>query len=389
MKTIKEMNLKNKKVILRCDLNVSIKDKVIVSDERIVASLETIKYLLDNNSKIIILSHLGKVKTEEDKEKKSLLIVYNRLKELLPNVTIYFSPVTRGKELENYVENLESGQILLVENTRFEDLTENKESNNDIELSKYWSSLGDIFIDDAFGMSHRKHASNNGIKKYLPYANGFLIEKELNKLEVLINPQEPFTVIMGGAKVEDKSLLIKNILKKSNYLLLGGGIANTFLAVNYNIGKSLFSSEYLEEAKELLSIYIGKIILPIDVVVENDKKISAKKISEVTDEDIIYDIGPLTIEKYKRYIEEANTIFMNGTVGLYENKNFEIGTKEILKICSKAKGKVVLGGGDAVTSAEHFKITDFYHLSTGGGATLDYIGNGKLLSMEVDDVNNS
>lgn len=383
MKTIKEIDIKNKKVILRCDLNVPLKDGAIVNNERIVASLETIKYLLKENAKIIIMSHLGKVKNPEDKQKNSLKPVYNALKELLPEVKgIYFCSETNGIELEDMANKLQNGEILLMENTRFEDLDSKRESNNDLELAKYWASLGEIFIDDAFGMTHRNHASNGGIKKYLPTAIGFLIEKELKMLEPLINPEYPFTVIMGGAKVEDKSLLIRNILKRCDYLLVGGGIANTFLGANYNIGASLASHEYIEEAKELLSIYIDKIIMPIDVIVENNGLINIKSPENINDEDIIYDIGPKTIKLYEKYINLANTIFMNGTVGYYEDNRFETGTRSILEICEKAKAKVILGGGDAVTSAEHFNIRDFYHLSTGGGATLDYIGSGKLKNME-------
>lgn len=384
MKTIIDVDVYNKKVILRCDFNVSIKDGKILSDERIIASLDTIKYLINSNCKLIIMSHLGKIKTEEDKHKNSLKIVYERLKELLPDVKINFCPETRGKVLEDCILTLQSGDILLMENTRFEDLNNKNESNNDLELAKYWASLGEVFIDDAFGMTHRKHASNNGIKKFLPSGVGFLIAKEHEMLEPLTNPEKPFVVIMGGAKVEDKNLLISNIIKRADYLLLGGGIANTFLAANFNVGKSLVSEDYIEEAKKLLSIYKERIILPVDVIVKNNEDIYTKKITELNDDDIIYDIGPHTIKDYEQYIKQAKTIFLNGTAGLYEDKNFEQGTKRILELCSKSNAKVILGGGDALSSADYFKIKDFYHLSTGGGATLDYISNGKLACMEED-----
>lgn len=382
MKNIEEIDVRNKTVILRADLNVSIKDGKIISDKRIISSLKTIKYLLNQNAKIIILSHLGKIKTSVDTKTNSLLVVYERLEELLPEVNIYFSPITKGIELDKAVERLNSSEILLIENTRFEDLDNKKESTNDLELAKYWASLGEVLIDDAFGMTHRRHASNYGIKKFLPYAYGFLIKEELLKLENLINPISPFTIVMGGAKVEDKSLLINNILNKCNYLLLGGGIANTFLAVNNEIGESLASYEYIETAKELLSKYPNKIILPIDVVTLSKQVIKIKNIKDINKEDKIYDLGPETIKLYQKYIESSETIFINGTVGLYEDDRFKNGTKEILEISQKSKGKTILGGGDAVASSEHFKINDFYHLSTGGGATLDYIAAGKLKSME-------
>lgn len=389
MKNIKDINVTDKKVILRADLNVSIKDNIITSDSRIKASLKTINYLIDNNSKIILMSHLGKIKTEEDLNNNSLLIVYNRLKELLPNINIYFSSATTGEELETKINNLKNKEILLIENTRYEDLNNNKESNNNLELAKYWASLGDVFIDDAFGLTHRKHASNFGIKKYLPSAYGLLIEEELNKLNILLNPVNPYVVIMGGAKVEDKSSLINKLITKCDYLLLGGGIANTFLAVNYEVGSSLISEDYIQEAKDILIKYPNKIIMPVDVIVENNKVINTKDVKDVIKEDIIYDIGPKTINLYKDYINKAETIFMNGTAGLYENHNFELGTKSLLEICVSSKGKTIIGGGDALTSAEYFNIKDFYHLSTGGGATLNYISSEKLLSMEEINVNNT
>lgn len=382
MKTIKEIDVKEKNVILRCDFNVPIKDGNILSTEKIISSLKTINYLLKQNSKIIIMSHLGKIKTKEDIKENTLLPVYNYLKKLLPDINIFFSKNTRGEDLENLVNKLKEKEILLIENTRFEDINNKKESNCNLELARYWSNLGEVFIDDAFGLTHRKHASNYGIKKYLPSAMGFLIEEEIKKLEPLINPTNPFTVIMGGAKVEDKSLLIKNILERCDYLLLGGGIANTFLSVNHEVGNSLISPEYINEAKELLLKYSTKIIMPIDVNVLNDNKVYTKNINAIYKEDIIYDLGPKTINLYNEYINKSKTVFMNGTVGLYEDQRFAEGTRSILKICSLSKSICILGGGDAVASSSYFNIKDFEHLSTGGGATLEYISTSKLKSME-------
>ncbi|MDD2208219.1 MAG: phosphoglycerate kinase [Bacilli bacterium] len=382
MKTIKDIDIKDKNVILRCDFNVPIKDGNILSDEKIISSLKTINYLLSQNSKIIIMSHLGKIKTDDDLKKNTLLPVYIYLKNLLPDINIFFSKNTIGEDLENLVNKLKQKEILLIENTRFEDIHNKKESNCDLELARYWSNLGEVFIDDAFGLTHRKHASNYGIKKYLPSAMGFLIEEEIKNLEPLINPTNPFTVIMGGAKVEDKSLLIKNILERCDYLLLGGGIANTFLSVNHEVGKSLISPEYINEAKELLLKYPTKIIMPLDVTILNNDHIFTKNINAIYKEDIIYDIGPKTINLYKEYIDKSNLVFMNGTVGLYEDQRFAEGTRSILEMCSLSKSKCILGGGDAVASSSYFNIKDFEHLSTGGGATLEYISTSKLKSVE-------
>ena len=381
MKLVTELDVTNKKVILRCDFNVSIKDNKIISDERIRASLETINYLIDHNAKIILMSHLGKVKTKEDAKKNSLYIVYERLCELL-NTKVIFSNATRGKELENKISLLKPKEVLLMENTRYEDLNEKAESNASEELSKYWASLGDVFINDAFAMTHRKHASNYGISKYLPSGIGFLIEKEIKGLDLVINPAHPFTVFMGGAKIEDKLDVISKILPKCNYLLVGGGIANSFISCNYNVGASLYNKEKQNELKELLSIYKDKIILPEDFLVLNNGKKYQRKKDEVANDDIILDLGPVTIYTYRHVIEESHTIFINGTAGKYEEEGFEEGTKKILKAVSNSNANTVLGGGDAISSAEYFNIHNFTFVSTGGGATLNYIADGNMKCME-------
>lgn len=381
MKTIKEFELTGKKVILRSDFNVSIKDGKIISNERITAELPTINYLIEKGAKVIIMSHLGKIKSEEDKKKNTLYIVYEELLKLI-NTKIIFSPATHGKILEEKISFLQNGEILLMENTRYEDLENKKESNCDEELSKYWASLGDIFINDAFGMTHRKHASNYGISKFLPTGIGFLIENEISGLAPIIKPQKPFTIIMSGAKLEDKLSLIKSLVPKCDKLLLGGGIANTFLAVNNNIGQSLASHDLISEAQNLISIYKERIIMPADVKIKNDTNSKVKDISDITDNDIILDIGPKTIELYKKYISASETIFLNGTVGKYEDDGFGIGTKEVLKALSQTKAYTVIGGGDALSSAEYFKINNFSFISTGGGATLNYIATEKLTCFE-------
>ena len=380
MKKITDFDFKNKKVILRLDLNVPIKDGEILSKEKINSSLKTIKYISDLGGKVIILSHLGKIKEEKDKEKNSLFIVYKEMLKEFNN--IYFSSSTHGPVLEEKIKNLNNGDILLVENTRFEDLDNKKESSCNEELSKYWASLGDIFINDAFGMTHRKHASNYGISKYLPSGIGFLIEKEIIGLEPVINPKHPFVIIMGGAKVEDKLDIIKGLLPKCDHLLVGGGIANSFLACNNNVGKSLIDKDKIEELKNLLSEYKEKIIIPMDVVIEENENVRNSKIDNLTNDSIIYDIGTETINNYAKYIYEAKTIFLNGTMGLYENDKYSIGTKEILNLVSKSSAVKIAGGGDALASIEKFNVKGFDYKSTGGGATLEYIKSGKLKCFE-------
>lgn len=381
MKTLKDFEFKGKKVILRSDFNVSIKDGKIISNERITAELPTINYLIEKGAKVIIMSHLGKIKGEEDKKKNTLYIVYEELLKLI-NTKIIFSPATQGKILEEKISFLQNGEVLLMENTRYEDLENKKESNCDEELSRYWASLGDIFINDAFGMTHRKHASNYGISKFLPTGIGFLIESEIKGLAPILEPEKPFTIIMGGAKLEDKLSLIKSLVPKCDKLLLGGGIANTFLAVSVSIGKSLASPDLIEEARNLLSIYKERIIMPVDVKVLAKNGTEVKDISNIASDDIIFDIGPKTIELYKKHIENSETIFLNGTVGKYEEEGFEDGTKEILDAVSKTEAYSVIGGGDALSSAEYFKINDFSFISTGGGATLNYIATEKLACFE-------
>lgn len=384
MKKITDFNYEDKKVLLRCDFNVTIKDGKILSDERIKASLKTINYLIDKKAKIILLSHLGKVKTKEDLEKNTLFPVYLRLSELL-KTNVYFSSATRGEILENKITYLKPGEILLVENTRYEDYPNKYESNCDENLAKYWASLADIFINDAFAMTHRKHASNYGIAKYLPHGIGFLIEDELKGLNLVTNPAYPFTVIMGGAKVEDKLDIIKGILPKCDHILLGGGLANSFINIDNNVGLSLKDDTKKEELKELLSIYKDKIVLPVDFKVLNNNEIFTRNYNEVKDEDMILDIGEKTISIYKERINASSTIFLNGTMGKYEeHKEFEQGTKEILSAVAASQAKTVIGGGDAISSTEVFNIKGFDFISTGGGATLEYISTNKLKCFEEE-----
>ena len=264
-KTIRDFNLNNKKVIIRVDYNVPIKDGEITDDNRIVQSLKTINYAIEAGAKVILMSHLGRVKTLEDKENNSLEPVAFRLSELLGKEVVFVDE-TRGELLENEINNLESGQVLLMENTRFEDIDGKKESGNDSELGKYWASLADIYINDAFGTAHRAHASNVGIASNLPNGIGFLIEKELENLSIATNePERPFTVILGGSKVSDKIGVIKNLVDKADYILIGGGMMFTFLAAEgFNIGKSLLDQDSIDFCKEMMQKYPNKIKLSIE-----------------------------------------------------------------------------------------------------------------------------
>ncbi len=376
-KTIKDLNINNKKVIIRCDFNVPIKEGVIKDDTRIAKSLPTIKYCLEHNAKIILMSHLGRVKTEEDKTKNDLSVVATRLSELLDK-NITFVNSTRGEELENATSNMKDGDIILMQNTRYEDLDGKKESGCDMELAKYWASLGEVFINDAFGTLHRAHASNVGISTYLPSCVGLLVEKELNALSYLFNPDRPFMIILGGAKVSDKIGLIENLLPKCDKILIGGGMAFTFLkAEGYNIGNSLLDEEALDFCKKILKENEDKIILPVDVVCNDkyeDTEGTVKDITELTDNEMGLDIGPNTVNIFKNNLSNTKTIMWNGPLGVYEFKNYVKGTNDVLTYLTEIDAKTVLGGGDIVASASSCNVTDkLYHISTGGGATLEYL----------------
>ncbi|MBR2833426.1 MAG: phosphoglycerate kinase [Bacilli bacterium] len=388
-KTIKDYDLKGKKVIIRCDLNVPIKDGIIVDDNRIRESLKTIKTVIRRKGKVIILSHLGRVKTEEDKKKYTLRPVAERLSTLLKkNVT--FVDATRGEKVEEAINKMKNRDIVMLENTRFEDLKGEKESKNNPTLARYWASLGDIFVNDAFGTIHRKHASNVGIAKRLPNAIGYLVRKEITILsEVLDNPKRPYVVILGGSKVSDKIEVIDNLVCKADYVLIGGAMAFTFLkASGFKVGKSLVEKEYTDYCKGLLETYENKIVLPIDVMVGTSisEKEKGKKrfINEIKEDEMGLDIGPGTVKVFKQYLDDAGLIFWNGPIGYFENKNFSLGTKSLLEIISKTKAKTILGGGDTASAAINMgyqgKIT---HISTGGGASLEFLEGKELPGFKV------
>lgn len=376
MKTVRDFNLSNKVVLLRCDFNVSVKDGKILDDTRIVNSLETIKYILNKNAKLVVFSHLGKVKNENDKLDKSLRIVYARLKDLLGDV-VNFVPFTRGEELEKSISNMKTCSMLLVENTRFEDIDMMKESNCDMELSRYWASLGDLFINDAFGTLHRKHASNYGISSYLDSGIGFLVEKELKELNRLDNPSKPYVVIMGGSKVSDKIKVIDVLIEKVDYLLIGGAMANTFVkAKGYDIGSSMYEKDYVSYCKRLLNEYKGKIILPIDSYGSSD--LDAPKVLEdcgsYSSNFKSFDIGEKTIDLFCDKLKTASCVFWNGPLGVYENEKYYYGTKKIMKYICNTSCYSSLGGGDIVTCCKLFKLDKkISYISTGGGASLAYL----------------
>lgn len=375
-KTIKDYNLSGKRVMIRCDFNVPITNGKIDDDNRIRMSLKTINYAIDNNAKVILLSHLGKIKEESDKEKNSLEIVSVRLSELI-NRKVIFSHDTKSEELTRLVNNLKEKDVLLIENTRYEDLDGKKESSCDMGLAKYWASLGDIFINDAYGTCHRAHASNVGIARLLPNGIGFLVEEEITKIDsVLKENTNPFIIIMGGKKVSDKIPIIKNLINKCDLLLIGGAMAFTFLkAKGYNVGNSIVDVDNISFCKEMLEKYPNKILLPIDIINENNDNIKIENIKD----DIGYDIGKETIKLYCDKIKDAKRIIVNGPMGMFENENYENGTRKIYECISENNIKTIIGGGDSASSVKKLGFDGkFYHISTGGGATLEYL-SGEIL----------
>ena len=388
MKTVKDLNVENKKVIIRVDFNVPLKEGKIVDDTRIVGALKTIKYCLEKNAKVILLSHLGRVKEESDLAKNDLAPVAIRLEELLEKKVTFINK-TRGEELENAVKEMQPGDVVLVQNTRYEDLEGKKESKNDPELGAYWASLGEVFINDAFGTIHRAHASNCGVAAHLPSAFGFLIEKELTALSLLDNPPHPFIVVLGGAKVADKIGVIENLVTKADKILIGGGMAFTFLkADGIEIGKSLLDEENIDFCKNILKLYRDKIVLPIDTAVTNeytnDEDYRIKSINDIASDEMGLDIGPETKDLFASYLKDASVAVWNGPLGVYEFSKYKRHTDELLSFLVENNIKIILGGGDIVAAASTSGYKDkVYHASTGGGATLEYLEGKKLPGIEA------
>ena len=391
---IQDMEVKNKKVLLRCDFNVPVADGKILDDSKIIASLNTINYLVKEGARIIILSHFGKVKTEEDKPKNSLAVVAARLQELV-STKVIFSKQTRSLFLEAKIDSMNPGDIIVLENTRFEDVPNKLESGNDTQLAMYWAGLADIYCLDAFGSAHREHASTYGVAKYLPNCIGFLVQHEVEMLDkYILAAKKPFTIVMGGAKVEDKVALIEALLPRCDHLLLTGGIANSCLvSLGFNVGSSLRSRDpqVLVRLRGLLEQYRDKIMVPVDVIISrsyNDNFIEHVGIDKIEEDDSVYDIGFKTINKYKEVINSSETIFVNGTAGKYEDIKFATGTRELLQAIADSKAIKVVGGGDGVSAVKKFRLEDkFTFLSTGGGATLEYIINEGLPAIDnISDV---
>lgn len=379
-KTLKDLDVKGKKVLVRVDFNVPIKDGVVGNDNRITAALPTLNYILDNGGAVIAFSHLGKVKTEEDKVSKTLAPVAKVLAEKLGK-PVKFVPVTRGPELEKAVAELKPGEILMFENTRFEDLDGKKESKNDPELGKYWASLGDVFVNDAFGTAHREHASNVGISTHLETAAGYLMEKEIKFIGGVVNdPHKPVVAILGGAKVSDKIGVIKNLVNIADKILIGGGMAYTFLkAQGKEIGLSLLEEDKIDFAKELLESNGDQIVLPVDAKVakefSNDAEITEVSIDNIPSDQEAMDVGPKTVELFSKELEGAHTVVWNGPMGVFEFSNFAQGTIGVCKAIANLKdATTIIGGGDSAAAAISLGFEDdFTHISTGGGASLEYL----------------
>lgn len=399
-KLVTDLDVTGKKVIVRVDFNVPLKSGEITDDNRIVAALPTIKYLVDNKAKVILMSHLGKIdykKTEEEiadaKKKNNMAPVAVRLQEYLKDTKVVFVDATRGEALEKAVAELKDGEVLLMQNTRYE----KGESKNDEELGKYWASLGDLFVSDAFGSVHRAHASTVGIASHLPNAVGFLIEKELKFLgDAVENPVRPFVGILGGAKVADKLAVISNLLEKCDTLIIGGGMAYTFLkAQGKEVGLSLVDDSKLDYCKEMMekAESLGKkLLLPIDTVVcaGFPDPIDAPVETEVVASDAIpsdkegLDIGPKTAELFAEAVKSAKTVVWNGPMGVFENPTLAAGTNAVAKALAECDGTTIVGGGDSAAAIKKLGYADkVSHVSTGGGASLEFLEGKGLPGVDV------
>lgn len=384
--TVKDLEVKGKHVIVRVDFNVPHKDGVITDDNRVRAALPTINYLTEQGAKVLLLSHLGKVKTEEDKAKNDMSIVADCLAKL-QSAPVTFVNATRGAELEEAVKNQEEGSIVLMQNTRYE----KGESKNDPELSAYWASLGDLFVEDAFGSVHRAHSSTVGIPSHLPSALGFLVEKEVNVLGKAVNdPQRPFVAILGGAKVSDKIGVIENLLKIADKVLIGGGMSYTFAKANGGeIGTSLLEEDKMDLAKKFMDEGSGKLFLPVDTVIANDfsnpTEIKTVDAGTIPSDFMGLDIGPKTVELFKKELAGAKTVFWNGPMGVFEDERFAKGTIAICEELANLEGATtIIGGGDSASAAKNLGYAKkFSHISTGGGASLEYMEGKELPGIAI------
>lgn len=383
-KTVKDVNWAGKTAVMRNDFNVPMKDGAITDDTRIVAALPTIKYLVENQAKVVLMSHLGRPKGEA-KPEFTLAPVAKKLSEYLgQDVKFVASDVVVDDTVKAAAKALNAGEVMLIENVRYRA----EEEKNDASFSKALSELGDVFVQDAFGTAHRAHASTTGIADYIPAVSGFLIEKELQFLGAAVEePQRPFAAIMGGAKVKDKIPVITNLLDKVDILVIGGGMLFTFLkAQGYAIGKSLLDEEGLELAKDILKKAEEKgvkLMLPVDVVAadefSNDSAFDTYDIDAIPENRMGMDIGPKTIKEYTDVLSTAKTIVWNGPMGVFEMSNFAGGTKAVAECLANSDATTVIGGGDSAAACNQFGFADkMTHISTGGGASLEYL-EGKVL----------
>ncbi|WP_444965179.1 phosphoglycerate kinase [Pediococcus pentosaceus] len=387
--TVSDLDVKNKKVLMRVDFNVPVKNGVIGDDNRVVAALPTIKYIIENGGKAILFSHLGRIKTEEDKKELTLRPVAQRLSDLLGK-PVTFVPVTRGAQLEDAVNGMNDGDVLLFENTRFEDLDGKKESKNDPELGKYWASLGDMFVNDAFGTAHRAHASNVGVAEAMKadgkqVAAGFLMEKEIKFLgEAVDEPKHPFVAILGGAKVSDKIGVIDHLLNKADKVIIGGGMTYTFYAAKgMSIGNSLVEADKIDVAKEILAKGGDKIVLPSDSIIAEkfDNDVPNKVVEgDIPDGYMALDIGPKSVAEFKDVLKDAKTVVWNGPMGVFEMSNYANGTLEVGKFLGTlSDATTIVGGGDSTAAVKQLGVGDqLTHISTGGGASLEYLEGKEL-----------
>ncbi|MEC9485607.1 MAG: phosphoglycerate kinase [Candidatus Izemoplasma sp.] len=391
-KIVRDLEVEGKTVLMRVDFNVPMQDGKITDDNRIVQALPTIKDVMNRGGKLVLFSHLGRIKKETDKLGKSLQPVAKKLSEYLEH-PVQFIPETRGEALENAIEGLQNGDVLMFENTRFEDLDGKKESGNDPELGKYWASLGDVFVNDAFGTAHREHASNVGVAKYTDeVAAGYLLEKEIKFIgDAVDNPERPLIAILGGAKVGDKIGVIKNLLNKADKILIVGGMSYNFLkAQGYEIGTSICEEDKIDLAKQLLEDADGKIELPVDLKVtkefSNDAKTRVASYDDIKPDEMGLDIGPKTIDKYTELLKDAKTVVWNGPAGVFEFPNFAVGTKGICQALADIDATTIIGGGDSAAAVISFGYADdVTHISTGGGASLNYLEGKTLPGIAVVD----
>ena len=378
-KTVKDIDLKGKRVFMRVDFNVPMADGKVTDDKRIKAALPTIKYCLEQGASLLLASHLGRPKGGPDPEfslKAASEVLAGHL-----GIPVKMAPDCVGPEVEKMAKELKPGEVVMLENTRFH----KGEEKNDLELAKQMAALADVYVNDAFGSAHRAHSSTEGIARFLPAVSGFLMEQELEYLGRAVgNPEHPYIAILGGAKISDKILVVETLASKCDKLIIGGGMANTFLtAKGFNMQDSLVEAESIETAKTLLGKFSDKLILPVDAVIAD--KFDAEANTQVVDVDKIpvgwrmLDVGPKTIELYKKELSGAKLIVWNGPVGVFEMPKFAEGTFALAKLLAESGATTVIGGGDSASAVKKAGVAkQMTHVSTGGGASLEFLEGKEL-----------